>query len=499
MKDNLGIDDNFIGIDDRIFRDPIYTEKVDKELYYTYIKGQEYIKVGGEGNDSTNVKNLKWTSSKGACGVLKQINEIKSGYSPKVGFILFNDYKNNIEIQIAKLGSIYKDGWRFGKSTLSNETEINKMQSKKRIYIKASENRKAHYRMQIVGRKEIESKKINNLWEISKDQLSELVKSNNKDDIILRKKIFRNLPKAYQFDWSPETMNSKLHQSVITAIVLKNPYVDFDTKDKKIPENVKKDYPILFKDVPFNFKTTGDKKIDDSINETLKEIKSGIKNFTDSKGIENMVIEHCIGSFHHEIPIKYDDSINDKEKKLIDLGVNDISTLISPKLLEKIKESKKYIDEFRDVKIRYVKEMGRSTYHPGYNTINLGKSVINTDKMQYKQGSICHEYGHAIEEMVPKIKKLCNKFLDKRTAGEKEVSLNTISSSYRDDEYTKVDNFIDPYIGCQYNDKSTELLSMGMGYLTNSYSIGRLYEKDPEYLGFIVSILSGKIGIKEDE
>jgi hypothetical protein len=61
---------------------------------------------------------IKWESSEGAKGILKQLNEIKAGYSPSIGFVEFKKHPNDIYIQISRLNSLYRNGWREGKSNL---------------------------------------------------------------------------------------------------------------------------------------------------------------------------------------------------------------------------------------------------------------------------------------------------------------------------------------------------------------------------------------------
>jgi hypothetical protein len=625
----------FIGIDDRIFNKPIYKEKEISEdrLYYIFSKGKEYITVSGVGDDLNNIKDIRWHSSKGARGVLEQMIKIESGYSPRIGFVKFDDYPNNIYIQIARFQSIYKDGWRYNRSNISNE--LKKMQSKKKVYVKPSKRAKGYYRTQAVGREEIDPKKINYLWDITPGVFSRLVSGsklelqekyieehnykysddhpelqkiidlmdedhaefnfprpisffnsdklkqaiyrklgrneyvplyvlkdypeaaysydidisdkaleqepprgkithltemtkNEYDSIIesakkdyetdpkkitdsminqyyadeledvkrsakLRKKIFNNLPEIYRQHWSPETMNNNLHQMIIKDIIFNNPHVDFGNKSKIIPDSVKKEYPMLFKEIPINFKITGDKNTDKTINEILEKIRAGITDLKYHKNLDD-TIHDIIGSTGEIIPIKYNELLDENEKKLVQSGVDDISKKINPKLLERIKKSGK------DITIRYVEERKRSAYHPEYGLINLGKNVIDADKMQYDQNTICHEYGHAIEDMVPEISKLCSDFLKYRTTDDPLIPLNKVlpNSNYSDNEFTKVDNFISAYIGKHYNDRGTEILSMGMGCLTSSYLTTKLYDSDPGYLGLIVGILSGKIGIKDE-
>ena len=111
--------EEFQGIDDRRLSVSIYSkEKKSINYYYIYEKDNKYIKVSGIGSDPYNLKNIMWESSKGAAGILKQILKIKSGYSPKFGFISLENYPNNIYIQIIRFKSLYKNGWRYSESNL---------------------------------------------------------------------------------------------------------------------------------------------------------------------------------------------------------------------------------------------------------------------------------------------------------------------------------------------------------------------------------------------
>lgn len=86
--------------------------------YYTFIKADQFITISGSGNDPHNLDSIEWISSPGATGVLEQLDSITNVYAPTVGFVSVNDYKNNMYVQIAKFGSIYKDGWRFDNTNL---------------------------------------------------------------------------------------------------------------------------------------------------------------------------------------------------------------------------------------------------------------------------------------------------------------------------------------------------------------------------------------------
>lgn len=169
------MDDNFHGIDDRIFAIPIYgIEKkiAEDRLYYIFSKDKEYITVSGAGSDPHDLKDISWNSSEGAKGILKQMMKIESGYTADMGFIKIVDHPNNLYAEMCRFQTIYKDGWRYLRSNLDDELE--KMQSKKRVYVKASKRSKAHYRMQTVGREELDPD-VTDIWKIPRDQFLRLI------------------------------------------------------------------------------------------------------------------------------------------------------------------------------------------------------------------------------------------------------------------------------------------------------------------------------------
>lgn len=103
-----------------------------------------------------------------------------------------------------------------------------------------------------------------------------------------------------------------------------------------------------------------------------------------------------------------------------------------------------------------------------------------------------HEMAHYIEDNNPQVEALCREFLKQRTAGDKPKKLKTLfkHSNYDEDEWTKEDNFPDPYCGKIYS-RGSEILSMGIEMIVdNPFDF---YRKDPGYFGLIVSILKGDI------
>jgi hypothetical protein len=586
--------------------------------HYTFVKGSEYITAKGSGDDPHDLKGIKWVSSPNASGVLKQVMQQESGYSPSIGFVTFKKFPNDFYVQIARFGSIYKDGWRFKDTNLpaipAESTELGKAKTKKRVYVKASSGRKAHYRTQEVGREEVAP--VENLWEITADQFGRLVSGSKiplqakyiedfsykpnephpklehlvglmddhmqsnripfLDDFVnpyavvdphtmavnraasehkpvplsvlkdypevverygidisdealaqeppqgeikhlhemlkdeydaiigevkkdyesdplkitdamlkraypqeledtkraakMRKKIFDKLPKQFKNGYCPETMNLHLHADVVQYAAV----YGFD-----ISPEVKQEYPMLFKGVPINFSPTGDKESDDAINAILKDVRDRVLKSVSGVGsmgeIHNAAID-SIGSTGESVNAEV--AVADpKAGGLISTGMVDISYLVGPKLLQNIKDSGV------NIRIKYHPERNRSNFVNEDSTINLSKGVLNTDSMTYSDSTICHEYGHGIEHMVPEVKSLCGEFLDRRTRDDAMTLLNDVcpGMGYGDDEVTRVDRFMSPYIGKHYSDRCTEVLSMGMGYLTSATDIQQMYIEDPEY------------------
>lgn len=497
------------------------------EYYYTFIKDNEYITAKGSGDDPHNLK-IKWVSSPNASGVLKQIMAQASGYSPTIGFVSFDKFPKDFYIQISRFGSIYKDGWRFKDTNLpaipAESTELGKAKTKKRVYVKASAGRKAHYRMQEVGREEVAP--VENLWEITADQFGRLVSGSkiplqakyieehsDPDNLLdvtdamlkkaypqeledtkrsakMRKKIFDKLPKEFKNGYCPETMNLHLHADVAQYAAK----YGFD-----ISPEVKKEYPMLFKGVPINFSPTGDKESDAAINAILEKVRDEVLDPMSTTGVGSMhgiftTVIDSIGSTGESVNAEVA-VVDSKSGTLIREGMGDISNLIGPDLLNQIK------DGGVNIRIKYRPEWNRSNFVNEDSTINLSKDVLNTEAMTYSDSTICHEYGHAIEYMVPEVKSLCGEFLDRRTRDDAMTPLNEVcpGMGYADNEVTRVDRFMSPYIGKHYSDRCTEVLSMGMGYLTSETDIQQMFVEDPEYLGFVLAVMSGRIGSKKVE
>ncbi|WP_459696006.1 minor capsid protein [Lactococcus petauri] len=111
-----------------------------------------------------------------------------------------------------------------------------------------------------------------------------------------------------------------------------------------------------------------------------------------------------------------------------------------------------------------------------------------------------HEIGHYVEYFNPEALRMSKLFLEYRTKDEKEISMSDILYWYGQNERTKKDNFISPYIGRTYKN-ATEILSMGLeslfepqdGHVFSQSSreatkVRRKITDDVEYLNFIIGM-----------
>lgn len=121
-------------------------------------------------------------------------------------------------------------------------------------------------------------------------------------------------------------------------------------------------------------------------------------------------------------------------------------------------------------------------------------SKIHLDRAP-KEWVVVHEMGHILEHDDPMIRESVFDFYRRRTAGEKTTKLSEATGiNYDDHEVTKLDKFIEPYMGKDYSVYSssgkmgaTEILSMGIQMFFQNPKM--LAAKDPDYFDFIYAVL----------
>lgn len=135
-------------------------------------------------------------------------------------------------------------------------------------------------------------------------------------------------------------------------------------------------------------------------------------------------------------------------------------------------------------KIHLSKE-GLTVKHANRACFDTSRDILKTNETR----ATMHELGHRLSHNCQTVFNLEKEFYERRTKNEPLVSLRRVckESRFRSDEMTRVDHFLDPYMGKSYNDKSFELISMGFEYF---YFRPEELKKDPDYAKFILGILT---------
>ena len=116
----------------------------------------------------------------------------------------------------------------------------------------------------------------------------------------------------------------------------------------------------------------------------------------------------------------------------------------------------------------------------------------------FGRGTLFHEMAHLLEDD-EKIKAAAMAFRDRRRESPALYKLSELvpGSNYKGDEKAYKDNWIDPYVGKDYRDTATEVVSMGMQHLTSFPAMFALQEADPEHLAMILGLCASNPVIDE--
>lgn len=246
-----------------------------------------------------------------------------------------------------------------------------------------------------------------------------------------------------------------------------------------------------------NVKGTAKRKAHKRVIKVTGKVKDSISfKFMSVTGLDEMdqKISHCMYDFEKRISDGTDMRI--ALKGLVDssskmyytkIGTNDPKTDIIMNNLSKIVgDSNKGLTSDLVVNIM---ESGRSNYAPDVNTINVSNSKNLSER-------IYHEYGHHLEASKRSIHRCAVKFLDRRTEGEESIKLADLipNIGYPDDEITKKNHFIHPYIGRQYPyNASTEIISTGIQNFVTDKQMESFYNADREHFSLCLAAISGRI------
>ena len=146
--------------------------------------------------------------------------------------------------------------------------------------------------------------------------------------------------------------------------------------------------------------------------------------------------------------------------------------------------SKLFGRDFSSRSVEFVPGTGSRSY---YDTELKQVFVTKTADVQ----TIVHELGHWIETEDKAVLSHLLDYYDKRTANEPLVRLRDITDlPYGDDELTRKDKFIEPYMGKDYDREATEILSMGLELFYSEPE--KLLRDDPDFFDFIFDLARGQ-------
>jgi hypothetical protein len=116
--------------------------------------------------------------------------------------------------------------------------------------------------------------------------------------------------------------------------------------------------------------------------------------------------------------------------------------------------------------------------------------VLSTVDEGSKERTFLHEVGHWLESENEELRKKVHAFYERRTEG---FRLEHMGGSYPRSEKTRIDHFINKYMGKDYTHRgervATEILSMGLEMFYTDPQ--RLAADDPDYFDFIYNLLRG--------
>lgn len=124
---------------------------------------------------------------------------------------------------------------------------------------------------------------------------------------------------------------------------------------------------------------------------------------------------------------------------------------------------------------------GRSYYEDPQHTMHLATVAAP---------SICHELGHWFEHSIPGGEETARAYLQYRTKGDKAEALNSLYPDeryHRPEEKAKDSDFVEPYVGKEYEGPTTELTSMGIQLLVEDPT--KLYQKDRGLFYFTLGMI----------
>lgn len=218
----------------------------------------------------------------------------------------------------------------------------------------------------------------------------------------------------------------------------------------------------------------------DVFRKDLRESQKKLEGFRDQKGKLNRKLERMNKS--------YIDKMHKAVGPSKPVFRNEFYNLItdSPSIADATNKARKFYSRVlhwkprKNISIMHT-DKRRAYYRPEEKSVNVYQDV--------SVRTVVHEIGHNIElHQKNGIFEKTLSFYKRRTAGEE---LTWLGRGYAQSEKTRFDKFLRPYMGKDYGDKATEIVSMGFDVLYTDP--GNLATSDPDYFHFIVQVARGEI------
>lgn len=121
---------------------------------------------------------------------------------------------------------------------------------------------------------------------------------------------------------------------------------------------------------------------------------------------------------------------------------------------------------------------------------NYSNDSISSWAKEANKVTLFHEMGHFVEYDDSALAIATKDWIKSRATGNPEkLSKLTKNPGYRDDEEAYPDKFADPYVGKIYTYGASEVISMGVEYLSSPSEARKFFAKDPEHFYLTVGTL----------
>jgi len=170
-------------------------------------------------------------------------------------------------------------------------------------------------------------------------------------------------------------------------------------------------------------------------------------------------------------------------RRIFGESLNEVAVFMHPAVLNRVKKTK--------LSLRLKNGFGRGKYksYHGLSLPSNGEMTLWTNSSNYE--TILHEFGHFFEDIsTGHTGKYSRYWLRRRAKSKAKLKDITHDLSYRNDEQTWINDFIDAYVGKIY-DNGSEVISMGFQQFLFGEDLVRFMNHDFDHFSYIMGVLNG--------